>query len=126
MEIVNDNFVMNKILGLFQTYQKTGICSRLILETMGGALTANLSVQCPTSTSPGWTSSSQTKPSRRITPSRRKRNQARREEWLTRKFFKKKDTLDAGVKNNGKDVNEDKKKCENPTGSETSKNKVVT
>ena len=56
MEIVNDNFVMNRILGLFQTYQKTGLCSRLVLETMGGALTANLSVQCPTS--PGWTTSS--------------------------------------------------------------------
>ena len=58
MEKVYNNSVLNKILGLFQTYQKTGQCSRLVLETMGKALTANLSVQCPIS--PGWTSSSGT------------------------------------------------------------------
>ena len=87
-----DSSMLNNVLELFQTYKKTGICSKLVLETMGGALTADLSVQFPTS--PGWSSSSgttrrtETKRSRRSTPSRRKRNQARRELWLAKKMAK--------------------------------------
>ena len=98
METVSDNNELNKILDLFQTYQKNGQCSRLVLETMGGAVTAHLSVQWPNTSSPGWTSrteTTETKPTRprRITPSRRRRNQARREQWLARKTSKSQDNL---------------------------------
>ena len=98
MEAVRNNSSLNKILDLFQTYQKNGQCSRLVLETMGGALTAHLSVQWPNPSSPGWTSRSdttETKPARprRITPSRRRRNQARREQWSARKNSKRQDNL---------------------------------
>ena len=88
MERVDDNSVLNNVLELFKTYQKTGKCSRLVLETMGGALTAHLSVQVPAASSLGCGWSQRTKEDkrpRRITPSRRRRNQARREQWLARK-----------------------------------------
>ena len=85
METVRDNPVLNKVFGLFQDYQKTGQFSRLLLETRGGAFTAHLSVQC----SAPWierTRPTETRKSlRRTTPSRRRRNQARRDQWLAKK-----------------------------------------
>lgn len=130
MEKDYENPVLNKILGLFQTYQKTGQCSRLVLETMGGALFANLSVQCPTwPASPGRTSSStQRKRSRRITPSRRKRNQARREEWLARKNSKSKDTSNSDVGSNVIEKKQDEveeNNCDEPILTETSEEEVA-
>jgi len=95
MESVQDNPALNKVFGLFQDFQKTGQFSRLFLETRGGAFTAHLSVQCL----PHWppwmerTRPAETRKPRRTTPSRRKRNQARREEWLARKQAKTKDIV---------------------------------
>ena len=110
METVSNNSGLNKILDLFQSYQKNGQCSRLVLETMGGDLTAHLSVQWPNSPAPGWTSRStrtETKPARRMTPSRRRRNQARREQWLARNISKTK-----------VNVNNDEKKQDDSVSSE--------
>ena len=109
MEAVSDNSKLSKILDLFQTYQKNGQCSRLVLEMMGGALSAHLSVQWPESPSrpSGWTSGSKTtesKPTRRITPSRRRRNQARREQWLARKISKSQDNLNVKDDNKKQDA----------------------
>ena len=127
MENVQDHFVFNKIFGLFQTYQKTGQCSRLVLETMGGALFANLSVQCPTRpTSPGWNSSSaKTKRSRRITPSRMRRNKARHEKWLARKISENQDSLEK-KKDDVEDIPDKEKNPEEPIFAEPSKNDIST
>ena len=82
METVSDNPVLSKVFRLFQDYQKQRQFSRLLLETRGGALTAHLSVQCAPAPSMESTRPTEARKLRRITPSRRKRNQARREQWL--------------------------------------------
>ena len=86
METVYKNPVLCKVFGLFQDYQNTGQFSRLLLETRGGALTAHLSVQCsPYSPCIERTRPTEARKPRRNPPSRRKRNQARREKWLADK-----------------------------------------
>ena len=90
MKSVVENPVLSQVFGLFQDYQKNGQFSRLFLETRGGSLTAHLSVDCSPLWSP-WTERTRTaettKP-RRTTPSRRKRNFARREQWIAKKQSK--------------------------------------
>ena len=86
--------------------QKRKKPGRIVLETIGGAVTKHLSVQWLNSSSPGRTSrteTTETKPTRprRIKPSRRRSNQARREKWLARKTSKS--------QNNLTDKNEEKK-----------------
>ena len=87
MKTVVENPVLSQVIGLFQDFQKNGQFSRLLLETQGGFFTAHLSVQ----SSAPWMESSRpaerTKP-RRTTPSRRKRNEARRQQWLVKKQSK--------------------------------------
>ena len=84
METVRDNPVLNKVFGLFQDYQNTGQFARLLLETRGGYFTAHLSVQ---SSAPWMESTRQTETTkpRRTTPSRRRRNKARHDQWIAKK-----------------------------------------
>ena len=95
METVQDNPALNKVFGLFQDFQKSGLYSRLLLETRGGEFTAHLSLQCSPHWSP-WmerTRPTETKKPRRTTPSRRRRNKARREKWLASKQAKNEDNI---------------------------------
>lgn len=114
MESVKNNPVLSKVFGLFQDYQRTGQFSRLVLETRGGFVTANLSVQCSPQWTP-WMQSSrptETKKPRRTTPSRRRRNKYRREKWLSEK--KEKTSVDNSAEvlnqdNSIPDINKDSK-----------------
>ena len=93
MDLVKDNPVLSKVFGLFCDYQKCGQFSHLLLETRGGDSTAHLSVQC----SAPWmerTRTTETSKPRRITPSRRRRNQARHEEWLAKRQAKTPDSFE--------------------------------
>ena len=112
MESVRDNPALNQVFGLFQDFQKTGQFSRLLLETRGGSVTAHLSVQC----SPPWTWTESARPTetrkpRRSTPSRRRRNKARREEWLAKKAAETKDkVVENATLNQDKSVSEIEKR----------------
>lgn len=89
MNLVKDNPALSKVFGLFRDYQKCGQFSRLLLETRCGDLTAHLSVQCSVP-APRMerTRTMETRNPRRKTPSRRRRNEARREAWLAKKQAK--------------------------------------
>ena len=78
-----DNTTLNWVFGLFQDFRRERQWAKLHLETtVTGILTVNLSVQCSPATA--TTGGGKDLP-RRKTPSRLRRNAARREAWIKRR-----------------------------------------